>query len=224
MTRDQLHIAFKIEIDKNATNVAFGSYPAFLPEEIDYWLNQGMYQEVSNKFTGLNTLKQPFEKSVKRIHDLEKLVVTKRNITAESDANLNRCVVKDVFKNRMFFVDAYFRFGAKQSTVRLIEHANVDKFKKTYNNYPYIETPVAVIEDSDLVIYYDPITMKANDYLVDLTYVKEPTKVEDLSEEGVIEFPEHMQYEIINRAVQLALENIESKRVETKTQFNQVDE
>jgi hypothetical protein len=43
MTRDQLHIAFKIEMDKNSNNVAFGSYPAFLPEEIDYWLNQGMY-------------------------------------------------------------------------------------------------------------------------------------------------------------------------------------
>ena len=85
MTRGQLHIAFKIEMDKNAANIAFGSYPSFLPEEIDYWLNQGMYQEVSNKFTGLNTLKQPFEKSVKRIHDLENLIVTHNNIRMEKD-------------------------------------------------------------------------------------------------------------------------------------------
>ena len=61
-------------MDKNATNIAFGSYPAFLPEEIDYWLNQGMYQEISNKFTGNNATKIGFEKSVKRVHDLENLI------------------------------------------------------------------------------------------------------------------------------------------------------
>jgi len=43
MTKDQLHIAFKIAMDKNATSIAFGGCPAFLDEEIDYWLNQGMY-------------------------------------------------------------------------------------------------------------------------------------------------------------------------------------
>ena len=224
MTRDQLHIAFKIAMDKNAANIAFGSYPAFLPEEIDYWLNQGMYQEVSNKFTGLNTLKQPFEKSVKRVHDLERLVVTKNNIAMQSDSNLNRCIAKDVFNDKLFFVDAYFRFGAKQSNVLLIEHRNADRFKKTYDNSPYIQTPVAVIEDRDLIIYYDPIVMKSDMYLVDLTYIKNPTKIEDLGEDGMTEFPEYMQYEIVNRAVALALENIESKRVETKSQLNQIDE
>ena len=43
MTRDQLHIAFKIAMDKNSASAAFGGCPAFLDEEIDYWLNQGMY-------------------------------------------------------------------------------------------------------------------------------------------------------------------------------------
>lgn len=224
MTRDQLHIAFKIEMDKNSNNIAFGSYPAFLPEEIDYWLNQGMYQEVSNKFTGLNTLKQPFEKSVKRIHDLEKLIRTKKNISMYCDDALNKCTAENIFNDAMFFVDAYFKFGAKQSDVILVEHDNVGQFKRTYNNLPYIQTPVAVIENSDLIIYFDPITMNASSYLVDLTYVKNPTKVEELGEEGMVEFPEYMQQEIVNRAVQLALENIESKRVETKSQFNQMDE
>ena len=224
MTRDQLHIAFKIEMDKNSNNVAFGSYPAFLPEEIDYWLNQGMYQEVSNKFTGLNTLKQPFEKSVKRIHDLEKLIITKDNVAMVRDNSLNKCVAENIFKDVLFFVDAYFKFGAKQSDVVLIEHDNAGQFKKTYNNLPYIATPVAVIEDSNLVIYFDPITMDSTSYSVDLTYVKNPTKVEDLGEEGMVEFPEYMQHEIVNRAVLLALENIESQRVATKSQFDQMNE
>lgn len=56
MTRDQLHINFKIAMDKNSQSVAFGGCPAFLPEEIDYWLNLGLQQEISNKFTGQNNL------------------------------------------------------------------------------------------------------------------------------------------------------------------------
>lgn len=224
MTRDQLHIAFKIAMDKNSQNIAFGGYPAFLPEEIDYWLNQGMYQEVSNKFTGLNTLQQPFEQSVKRVHDLEKLIITENNIIAKKISNINECIIEDIFENKMFFVDAFFKFGAKKSNVLLIKHSETNNFKQTYDNLPYIQTPVAIIENNDLRIYFDPVSMKSDNYYVDLTYVKIPTNVEDLGEEGMVEFPEYMQHEIVNRAVELALENIESKRIQTKSQLNRIDE
>lgn len=223
MTRDQLHIAFKIAMDKNSQSIAFGGYPAFLPEEIDYWLNQGMYQEVSNKFTGLNTLKQPFEKSVKRIHDLENLIETE-NVSLNKDQIFNMCVATDVFKNKMFYVDCVLRFENNVSTVALVDHASASKFKSTYNNLPYIETPVAVIEGNDLVIYFDPVSMKANTYFAQITYVKNPTKVEDLTDPQYSEFPEYMWNEIVNRAVALALENIESGRTTIKSQFNQIDE
>lgn len=224
MTRDQLHIAFKIAIDKNSASVAFGGCPAFLDEEIDYWLNQGMYQEVSNKFTGLNTLKQPFEQSVKRIHDLEKLVQTDNLIEAVREGSTNRCVVNNLFKDKMFFVEGSFRFDSNTSNIILIDHNSSKQFKQTYDNLPYIQSPVGVIEEDDLFIYFDPMSMKANKYFVDITYVKYPTKIEDLPEEGMIEFPEYMQHEIVNRAVELALEDIESRRVQTKSQLNQIDE
>lgn len=223
MTRDQLHIAFKIAMDKNSQSVAFGGCPAFLPEEIDYWLNQGMYQEVSNKFTGLNTLKQPFEKSVKRVHDLEKLIRTEKT-SVNKDSIYNMCTVNKFFKDKMFYVDCVFRFGNKATNVLLTEHTYAGKFKNTYNNLPYIETPVATIENNNLIIYFDPISMKADTYSVDVTYVKNPTKVEDLNENTESEFPEYMWNEIVNRAVALALENIESQRTTSKSQFNQIDE
>ena len=224
MTRDQLHIAFKIAMDKNSQSIAFGGCPAFLPEEIDYWLNQGMYQEVSNKFTGLNTLKQSFEKSTKRIHDLEKLLKTDRTVSLKKDSIYNVCVASDFFKDKMFYVDCIFRFGNKISNTVLTEHANADRFKSTYNNLPYIETPVVTIENNDLFIYFDPVSMKADNYSADVTYIKNPTKVEDITEDTGSQFSDYMWNEIVNRAVELALENIESKRVETKSQLNQIDE
>lgn len=227
MTREQLHIAFKIAMDKNATNIAFGSYPAFLPEEIDYWLNQGMYQEISNKFTGNNSLQQPFEQTTKRVHDLEKLIVTKVAVE-HNDITSNVCAFRDIFKDKMFFVDGVFRFGAKEGNILLVSHDKAKKFRQTYDNIPYIPTPVATIEGNDLLVYYDPVSMKIGDkdgkYYVDITYIKNPTKVEDLGENDMTEFPEYMQHEVVNRAVMLALSNIESQRTQTQSQINQLDE
>lgn len=225
MTREQFHSYFKIAMDKNSQSVAFGGCPAFLPEEIDYWLNQGLYQEISNKFTGNNYLKTPFEGSVKRVHDLEKLVSTDSNIIANSESDINRCYVTNLFSgNRMFFVDALLNFNGKKAVIKLIDHSDVTKFKKTYNNNPWIENPVAVIEDNTLYIYYDDLSMSSGSYTVDITYIKFPTKIEDLPSDGMVEIPEYMQFEVINRAVELALEDIESRRVQTKSQLNQLDE
>lgn len=225
MTRDQLHVAFKIAIDKNSKSVAFGGCPAFLPEEIDYWLNQGLYQEINTKFTGNNSTKVAFEGSIKRTHDLENLIRTDRSIAATKEANINRCYIANLFNsNRMFFVDAVLNFGNSKANVLLVSHDVSKNFRKTHNNNPWIEQPVGVIEDNTLYVYYDDVSMNASNYTVDITYVKYPTKVEDLPTAGMDEIPEYMQYEIVNRAVELALEDIESRRVQTKVQLNQLDE
>lgn len=216
MTKDQLHTAFKIELDKSGNM----GYPAFLPEEIDYWLDKALYQVISNKFTGNNTLKQPFEKSVKRIHDLSPLVGTAKDITLIKTQNTNQLRCDDVFKNKLFYVDAVLKWdsqtGKQTANIELIEHSNIGNFAQTYNNTPWIEHPVAVIDNDSLCIYVDPISMKSNEYKMDLTYVGKPTDISILSDT--------VQYEIVSRAVALALENIESPRVQTKTQLNQIDE
>lgn len=225
MTRDQLHINFKIAMDKNSQSIAFGGCPAFLPEEIDYWLNLGLQQEISNKFTGQNNLQQAFEKSVKRIHDLEKLVLTDVEVAATKENGINRCYITDLFNDkRMFFVDALFNFGSNKTPVNLVDHSSAKRFKKSYNNNPWIDTPIATIEDNTLYIYYDDISMASDVYSIDITYVKVPTKIEDLSTDNANELPEYMWNEVINRSVELALEDIESKRIQTKSQLNQFDE
>ena len=212
-------------MDKNSQSIAFGGCPAFLPDEIDYWLNQGLYQEINTKFTGNNSSKIAFEGSIKRTHDLENLIKTDSNVAATKEANINRCFVENLFSGtRMFFIDAVLNFDNKKANVQLVSHEVAQKFRKTHNNNPWIETPVGVIEDNTLYVYYDDIAMNSSNYSVDITYVKFPTKVEDLPAAGMDEIPEYMQFEVVNRAVELALEDIESKRVQTKIQLNQLDE
>lgn len=217
MTRDQLHIAFKIAMDKNSQSVAFGGCPAFLPDEIDYWLNQGLYQEINTKFTGNNPTKIAFEGSIKRTHDLENLIRTDNNVSATKEADTNRCFITNLFSGtRMFFIDAVLNFDNNKANVKLVSHEIAQRFRKTHNNNPWIEEPVGVIQDNTLYVYYDSVAMNADSYSVDITYVKFPTKIEDLPATGMDEIPEYMQFEIVNRAVELALEDIESKRVQTK--------
>lgn len=124
MTKDQLHTAFKIELDKSGNM----GYPAFLPEEIDYWLDKALYQVISNKFTGNNTLKQPFEKSVKRISDLKGLIYT-AILPGVKEDNINKIVFTNAFDGKLFYVQAVLSVDDKIITnVDLVEHANAKQF------------------------------------------------------------------------------------------------
>lgn len=221
MTKDQLHTAFKIELDKSGNM----GYPAFLPEEIDYWLDKALYQVISNKFTGNNTLKQPFEKSVKRISDLKGLIYT-AILPGVKEDNINKIVFTNAFDGKLFYVQAVLSVDDKIITnVDLVEHANAKQFLQTYDNTPWIETPVAVIENKNLTVYVDPISMIGEKYKIELTYVMKPITFSDVSANEQYQYlGDNVLQEIVSRATALALENIESPRVQTKTQLNQIDE
>lgn len=227
MTRDELHIAFKIEMDKNSQNTAFGGCPAFLPEEIDYWLDKAYYDVITTKFSGQNNMQTAFEGSVKRISDLERLVKTDKAVSLSLQSGTNKLVVENLLNKqenntgRMFFIEAVLHWGDdKSAVVELVSHEIARKFLATYNNNPWIETPIATIEDNSLIVFVDKLSMTGS-FTIDITYVKHPTSIANLpSETGLTEVPEYVQNDIVNKAVQLALDNIESQRIQTKSQLN----
>lgn len=230
MTIVEAHIAFKIEADKNAVNIGISGCPSFLPEEIDYWLYTAYLSKVSTKFTGNNALRTPYEGSVKRVADLEGLTKTDKGITLLSEAASNRLTMND-FKSsitygsekqekRMFFIDGTLHFGGnKISNVRLISHEQAMRFLETYNNKPWIEEPVAIQEDNKLIVFVDRDLM-TGPYTIDLTYLAYPKRLnnQDITS-GMDEIPEYMQYEVIKLAADMALENVESQRVQSHPQY-----
>jgi hypothetical protein len=124
----------------------------------------------------------------------------------------------------MFYVDAVLHFGSKQSNCVLISHENARKFRKTYSNDPWIDIPVSTLENNKLMIYIDTHSM-TKPYTIDITYVSFPPKIDyTQADKQITEVPERVLYEVINRAVVIALENIESKRTETKVQINNLQE
>lgn len=225
MTRAELHKYFKVSLDKNSQSVAYGGCPAFLPEEIDYFLNSAYYQIISNKFTGNNPTKVPFEQSVKRIADLQNLIRTDKNLDTVVNGD-NSCKLLNLFDSeRMFFVEAVLNFDGKKANVLVTDHNKIQNFIKTHNNNPWIENPVAIIENNSIIVYYDTeLVTNPNEVTIDITYVKQPIKIQDLPAAGLQEVPDNIQFELIDRAVLIALDNIESQRVSTKSQLNQVNE
>lgn len=235
MTVTDAHIAFKIEVDKNANNIGMSGCPSFLPEEIDYWLNSALLSKISTKFTGNNQLQTPFEGSTKRVTDLEKLVKTDINLELLPEFSTNRLILNDftggiiyaedkVQEKRMFFVSAILHFEGKNAWVQLISHDSANKFLETYTNKPWIENPVAIMENDKLIVFVDRDLMRGP-YTIDLTYLAYPRKInnDDITA-GIDEIPEYMMYEVIKLAADMAIDNIESPRVQTHPPFIQISE
>lgn len=233
MTNLDAIIYFKLGMDKNSQGVAFGNYPSFDDEEIAYFINDEAIKFINTKLTGHNVLQQGFEASVKRIADLQKLVRTDKNVVATKLVGANE-VVLDNFSDdgkRMFYVSSMLKTGTNDSTatrydIQLIDHQNARKFKKTHNNAPWIDTPVAVFENDNIVFYIDySIGDTPTTYYVDLTYIAYPTELDPtLPTKQITDFTEDAMREIINNAVATTLENIESQRTQSKLQLNTLQE
>lgn len=226
MTVPEAHIAFKIETDKNAVNIGMSGCPSFLPEEIDYWLYTAYLIKIATKFTGNNNLQVSFEGNIKRVADLEGLVKTDRSITLLSESISNRLTMNDfkssvtygdeVQDKRMYFIEGILHFGNnKIANVRLISHEQARRFLETYNNKPWIEEPVAILEDNKLIVFIDRDLM-VGPYTIDITYLAYPRKINNQDITSTLdEVPEYMQYEVIKLAADMAIENIESPRTQT---------
>lgn len=222
------HIQFKVFLDKNSESVAFGGAPAFLPEEIDIFLNQAQLEILSNKITGNNALKQTFESDVSATSELDRLIKTDQERIHHVDFNEFR--LNDLHKGgeRMTIMDISLKYGQYNVNAALQPHNVAKLYKQTYNNVPWVETPVAMIEDDTLYMYVDPILMQddkylpeeSSYYLVYITYIKKPKEFDYTNPNEELDFPEDVMNEIIGRAVTLALENVESQRANTKLQLN----
>lgn len=235
MTVKESHIYFKVVLDKNAEGIAFGGCPAFLPEEIDFFLNQAQLEVLSNKITGNNVLKVGLEGSVSNMGEISKLIVTDQNVYAYK-IQYNEFAADDVLNDRMVVLQAVIKYSnTLQAVCALTTHQYASLFKQTYNNTPWVEVPQFILENNKLLLLVDPIQMLDSKYAprkdtngeyyrLDITYVKKPTQFDYTQPDRELDFTQDVMYEIINRAALIALENIESQRMTAKSQLNQLSE
>jgi hypothetical protein len=93
MTVSEMHQAFRLQLDKSSSLVG---NPDFLPEEIDYWLNEAQDRFIKQRLYGNNFKQERFDNIQKRIDDLRSLVVCSNKISLTQSAlasNVKECVL-----------------------------------------------------------------------------------------------------------------------------------
>lgn len=220
MTTTELHQHFKVEYDK--ANV-ISAYPSFLPEEIDIWLNKAYSMLISQKFTGNNFRKIAFEGDIKRTDDLQSLIKTKEITTSTPSTSANNAIafnLSTVTDYLHYILSTIKLDGTTMYEVVLTSHELSQKVKETGINKPWVPRPIGTLSSDVLTIYYDRIANKeVTKAKLNLTYLSVPAKIDIITKPTVeIEISNNATFELINLAVLLALENIESERMDTKGQ------
>ena len=105
----------------------------------------------------------------------------------------------------------------------LISHENANKFKSTSTNLPWVKNPVCYIDNKRIHVLIDPYDVKNNsgDMVLDVTYIKAPNKFvkgTSLVDFGdtELEINDAMAEELVNLAIIMSTEIVESSRLSTK--------
>ena len=218
-----------IEYDKaNVTS----SYPSLTTYEVETILDKAYLALIAQKVTGNNPRKAGFESDIKSIHDLLGLIqIDNCPITERSN---NECFFD--IPPMLYYIESYIQknlqntqnvisgmdnINHNKENVELINRMQVDKFRCTSSNMPWIETPVAYLsEDQVMCVFVDP--MKCTNYdnsQLCVTSIKRPTKFagNQNSDNTPFELSDTMAEELINLAIVFATENVESPRLQTKS-------
>lgn len=220
MTNSQASTEFKIRFDK----VDSLNYPNFTQVEIDSILNQA-YQRIVKQRYGLNNNKrQSFEETQKRTDDLKALVqnailTPAAYATDNIDPNAQFVTLPSdywfVIQERvdLNYQDCNDQYITKKVPVYPIEHYEFDKIMDNPFKKPSTSRVLRLMENSRIELIHDP---NANIVSYYLRYLKKPLVIDTVNSPSTnLEASDHLQSEIIDEAVKIAIENIEGKRIQS---------
>jgi|ERR1035437_2345377 hypothetical protein len=218
----QMHIAFKIGVDK----VASLNYPGFEPEEIDFILNQSQDEFVKTRYGGNNLYRKGFEETQKRTDDIRTIV--KRTAIAPLPVDPTNKPFGQFYPLPSITGDLYW-FSVQEEVDANVIDCNGNSVKQripvkpiTHDTYSrMILDPFNKPSDTELlrldvagqaeIITAPNVTV--NNLL--MTYVRRPVRIDVVLPQDC-ELPEHTHQEVVNTAVGIALEGIESRRTQSQ--------
>lgn len=226
MTHADIYEKFMIEYDKENVTT---SYPSLTEYEIATLLDKAYLALIAQKFTGNNMRRVPFEGDEKAVEDLQPLI--QEGVIDFSNHNKLKFMIHEFNKNEVMYIihavisiDNYAFQSAKQ-----IQSKYVYKFTKTINNNPWSRSAIYCVQGNKIIL----ITFDNSDFIIEedrdvsfiYTYIKYPQKFADknkkLSQQTDIQFElsDGMAEELINLALVMSTEIVESPRMQTKAQL-----
>lgn len=215
MTPLEIHIAIRNELDKTQDF----QYPDFQPEQIDYWANKAYELWIDDTAYPMVQGKLPFEYNQKRIDELRELVKTE---TVLATPQSNKFIIN--LPNDYRHLVRHECTTTSGSNTKLVsgiltklDLINLQKKNPFWK--PIIDEPLYYITCNFIIYETDSLFTVDN---ASITYIKKPIHMRlgtaytnpttDISWEITNEY---VQHQIINRTIQMMLENIESPRYQT---------
>ena len=227
MTHKDIYEKFMIEYDKENVTT---SYPSLTEYEIATLLDKAYLALIAQKFTGNNTRKVPFEGDEKAVEDLQPLIrTTTSNVL--SDTTQLGYFIYPLQSDVLYIISIMFTNtdGTKLSS-KQIHSTDMYKFTKSVNNNPWSKQLMYCIQNKQIIVAKDTLDYSIRVSAVEAigaiyTYIKSPEKFVDknklISQQDTIQFElsDTMAEELINLALIMATEVVESPRLQTKAQL-----
>ena len=232
MKHSDIYTKFMIEYDKaNVTS----SYPSLTRYEIATILDKAYLAIIAQKLTGNNPRQVPFEGDTKAIEDIRPLLTNATLSNYIKDSIVDNLFKYDIPSNLLYYINGSVEIVNTTSSiddnrhvilpVSLISHVASERFKATANNLPWMKNPVAYTEGKNICLLIDLYKYKYNhgSMKLSVTYIKIPAKFVNDSDNTEFELSDSMAEELINLAIIMSTEIVESPRISTKTNIRQLE-
>lgn len=229
MTHADIYEKFMIEYDKENVTT---SYPSLTEYEIATLLDKAYLALIAQKFTGNNMRRVPFEGDEKAVEDLQPLVQEGiiPFIGSSNHTNLDLISIEFNKNEVMYIIHAVISdLQGGYESAKQIQSKYMYKFMSTVNNKPWSRSAIYSVRGNKILlikgVFIDNVINKG--YSIDFvyTYIKYPQKFADknkrLSQQTNIDFElsDSMAEELINLALVMSTEIVESPRMQTKAQL-----
>ena len=190
-------------------------------QDYDFYLTEAVDRLIKRRYNPNNLYRKGFEQSQKRTEDLKNLVKTGFIPgTAYIDGSFHD--VETVFSDigmvtahdneYMFYLRGEaFTEGCKDwNSIDIVEQDDYTEIKKDPHNTPDLNNPIGLFENGGIVIEPSVTSIK-------VTFLAKHPPISDTQD---CLLSEHVHKEIVQLAVSIVIENIESPRVQTHDSVN----
>lgn len=236
-THSEIYTKFLVEYDKLTTTSA---YPSLTKAEVCTMLNKAYLALIAQKLTGNNPRAIQFESDNKAIEDIRPLITTEiieKQGTGPDTIYANNAVVYNIPDALLYYLQSSIMLiynvqenkvsETNRVEVKLVTHETAQKYMYTVHNKPWIESPVCYIEENNIIVLVDErhIVSGETDAVgkMYLTYIKKPNKFAeetvtktDETDETPFELSDTVSEELINLAIIMSAETVESPRTTSK--------
>lgn len=227
MTIEEFHINFGLELDKTQDF----EYPAFLPEQIDYWLNKAQDLIIEECLSPNDPNEKSFEETQDKLEEIRTIVIESPILTSYSNDNGDTYITNlpsnYLYRLRHRCVTYSDICSAKTVGGIFTKQLFINNMLKDPFWTPSVSEPIYYIVGNTIKYPTKKEFVVSGTYL---TYVKVPSTMRLGSQyinpttDVQCELPEHSHIKVLSRAVSMVLENIESQRYQTNlNELNKID-